>query len=340
MALGLGVNREAVGAQVQADVAARRDLGGGGQGRRVRDGPGHLRRALEIELVGLELHAAGAVDRPARLDAEQGILGPGMFGLEVVHVIGGHQGNPPAGRQFEQGLIDLVLLGQFVGLDFQVEAPRENLGIFPGRGLGPLGVVVGEALGHLAVEAGGQGNEAAVQLLQKFLVHPGAVVEALQMPQGHQSDKILIALIIFRQQHQVVMVPLALAVVAGPLGYVDLAAQNRLDARGLGLLVEIQDPEERAVVGDGHRRHFKGRRLGQQVLDAHRPIQQTVGGMDMKMDELRLGHGHPVWEVVSGQLPVASKTNSGPRPQQFSGHRGWRYQFFIYGWPQTPEWLS
>ena len=191
MALGLGVNREAVGAQVQADVAARRDLGGGGQGRRVGDGPGHLRRALEIELVGLELHAPGAVDRPARLDAQQGILGLGMFGLEVVHVIGGHQGNPPAGRQLEQGLIDLVLLGQFVGLDFQVEAPRENLGIFPGRGLGPLGVVVGEALGHLAVEAGGQGNEAAVQLLQKFLVHPGAVVEALQMPPGHQWIRFL-----------------------------------------------------------------------------------------------------------------------------------------------------
>ena len=79
LALGLGVNREAVGAQVQADVAAGRDLGGGGQGRRVRDGPGHLLRALEIELIGLELHAAGAVDRPARLDAEQGILGPGVL---------------------------------------------------------------------------------------------------------------------------------------------------------------------------------------------------------------------------------------------------------------------
>ena len=168
-----GVNREVVGAQVQGDVAAGGDLPGGGQDRGVGEGPGHLRRALEIELVGLELHAAGAVHGLAGLDAQQDVLGLGVFGLQVVHVVGGHQGQPPAGRQLEQGLVDLELLRQVVGLDLQVEAPGEDLGVLPGRGLGALGVVVDQALGHLAVEAGGQGDEAAVQLLQAVPCPPG-----------------------------------------------------------------------------------------------------------------------------------------------------------------------
>ena len=140
------------------------------------------------------------------------------------------------------------------------------------------------------MEAGGQGDEAPVQLLKQLLVHPGAVIEPFLVGPGDQPDEIVVALQVFRQDHQVAVVPLARLFLAGAGGHVELAPQQGLDPRGLGLLVEIQDPEEGAVVGDGHRRHAVSLGLGQQVLHPDGPVQQAVGGVDMEMDKFRVRH--------------------------------------------------
>ena len=137
------------------------------------------------------------------------------------------------------------------------------------------------------MEAGGQGDEAAVQLPQQLLVHPGAVVEPFLVGPGDQPDEIVVALVILRQDHQVVVVPLAALFQAGAGGHVELAPQQGLDARGFGLLIEIQDPEHGAVIGDGHRGHAISLGLGQQVFDPDGAVQQAVGGVDMEMDEFR-----------------------------------------------------
>ena len=171
--LGGGVDREMIGAQLQGDIAAGRDLPRGRQHLGIGEDPGHLLRALEIELVRLELHAARGVHGLAGLDAQQDVVGPGVFGLQVVHVVGGHHGQTPAGAEFQQGLVDLELLRQVVGLDLQVKPPRKDLGVLPGAGLRRPGVVVEEVPGHFAVEAGGQGDEAPVQLLQAAPCPPG-----------------------------------------------------------------------------------------------------------------------------------------------------------------------
>ena len=134
--VGGGVDREVVSAQLQGDVAAGRNLHRGRQHLGVGEDAGHLRRALEIELVRLELHAARGVHGLAGLDAQQDVVGPGVFGLQVVDVVGGHHGQTPAGPQFQQGLVDLELLRQVVGLDLQVEPVRKDLGVLPGAGLG------------------------------------------------------------------------------------------------------------------------------------------------------------------------------------------------------------
>ncbi len=100
-----------------------------------------------------------------------------------------------------------------------------------------------------------------------------------------------------------VIVPLAALFLAGARGHVELAAQQGLDPRGFGLLVEIQNPEKRAVVGDGHRRHAKSLGLGQQVFDPDGAVQQAVGGVDMEMDEFRMRHGSrgasPLFDITS-----------------------------------------
>ncbi len=43
------------------------------------------------------------------------------------------------------------------------------------------------------MEAGGQGDEAAVVFLQQLFVHPGPVVKAFQVGLGDQADEIVVA---------------------------------------------------------------------------------------------------------------------------------------------------
>ena len=118
---GNGEGREMVGAELQGNVAAGRNLHRGRQHLGIGEDAGHLRRTLKIELVRLELHAARGVHGLAGLDAQQDVVGPGVFGLQIVDVVGGHHRQTPAGTQFQQGLVDLELLRQVVGLDLQVE---------------------------------------------------------------------------------------------------------------------------------------------------------------------------------------------------------------------------
>ena len=68
-------------------------------------------------------------------------------------------------------------------------------------------------------------------------------------------------------------------------GHVKLAPQQGLDARGLGLVVEIQHSKEGAVIGDGHCRHLQGRGPGQEVRHPHRAVQQAVRGVYVEVDE-------------------------------------------------------
>src|SRR5262249_21286464 len=71
-------------------------------------------------------------------------------------------------------------------------------------------------------------------------------------------------------------------------GNVGLAAEDRLDARGLGLLVEVDRAEHVAMVGDRNGFHALAEDLREQVGQPDGAIEQAVGGMQMQMREL--GH--------------------------------------------------
>ena len=140
--------------------------------------------------------------------------------------------------------------------------------------------------GHLPMETGRQGDEAPVQFLEQLFIHPGPVIKTLQVGLGDQLDQVLVALAVHGQKHQMVVVALArLAVMAAAGGHIDLAAQQGLDARGLGLLVKIQHPEEGAVIGNGHRRHFQIRGPFQKIGNTHRAVQQAISGVHVQVDE-------------------------------------------------------
>ena len=100
------------------------------------------------------------------------------------------------------------------------------------------------------------------------------------------------------------VVPLTGLFLPGAGGDVELAPQEGLDPRGLGLLVEIQDAKEGAVIGHGHRGHAEGLGLGQEILDPDGPVQQAVGCVDMEVDEFRICHGS---RLASPRVEITSK---------------------------------
>ena len=94
-AFGRGESGEFVFTQGYFKIAA---LGNGygvfeGLGHR-GESPLHFIRRLEVKLLRGEAHAAGRVDGLAGLNAQQHFVGEGVAGVQIVAVIGCHQGRP------------------------------------------------------------------------------------------------------------------------------------------------------------------------------------------------------------------------------------------------------
>ena len=71
---------------------------------------------------------------------------------------------------------------------------------------------------------------------------------------------------------------------------VHLAAENRLHAPLLGVVVEDDRREHVAVLGDRQRRHLEAGRLVEQLVDAARAVEQGKLGVTMKMNEVLVSH--------------------------------------------------
>ena len=179
------------------------------------------------------------------------------------------------------------LLGQAVGHHLQEEvAAPEDVVVLAGHLLGGLHAPAGDGLGDLAAQAGRAGHQPLGVLAQQLLVDAGAVIEALQEAHRVEVGQVLPAGVVLGQQDQVVAAPLGLVVAIG--GDVGLAAEDGLDPVLLGLLVEVDRPEQVAVVGHGHALHPQLQGLGEQIVHPDGAVEQAVLGVQMQMREL--GH--------------------------------------------------
>ena len=95
---------------------------------------------------------------------------------------------------------------------------------------------------------------------------------------------------------------------------VDLAAEDRLDALLLRLIVEDDRREHVAVLGDRERRHLQARRLLQQLVDAAGAVEQRIFGVQVQVDEITHGPGQ-LWarsayshSIVDGGFELMSNT--------------------------------
>ena len=71
------------------------------------------------------------------------------------------------------------------------------------------------------------------------------------------------------------------------LADVQLAADDRLDARGLGGVHEMHRAKDVAVIGHGHGRHAEFLHALDQLLDVASAVEHRVIGVQVQMDELR-----------------------------------------------------
>src|ERR1035438_3557876 len=72
------------------------------------------------------------------------------------------------------------------------------------------------------------------------------------------------------------------------LGYIDLAANHRMDAGVLRGVIEFDRAEEVAMIGHGDGGHFLLDHDLHQLVDIAGAIEERIVGMAMQMDE---GHG-------------------------------------------------
>ena len=244
--------------------------------------------AFDVEFLGLEFHPVLVVHGFARLDAKKHILHFGVLFAQIVGIVGDDHGKPRLPGQPLNALVYRALLINAVILKLQEKVSlAENVGQFQGVFLGPLVVLPHQALGDGTGKAGGQGNQPLVVLREQGQVHSGLAVKAMDKGLGNQITQVFIALPVLAQQHQMIgVVVLAVNPVShAPAGNVDLAADDGLDARGLGGLIKINAAVHDPMVGDGHGGLPDLLHPIHQAVDPAGTVQQAVLRMQMQVDK-------------------------------------------------------
>ena len=282
-----------------------------GDGDGVLDGFGdlaedaeHLGLALEVELRGGIAHAALVGQAGAGLDAEHRVVRDGIAGVDVVHVVGGDDAERELAGELEQVGDDALLLLEAVvhQLDDEVLA-AEDLDE-PAAGLaGGLVVAAEEGLGDDALEAAGETDQAVGVLGELLEVGARLVVQAADVRVGDELGEVLVAFEIPGEHAHVEILVLATIGFVGERvvpDEVELAAEEGLElhvALGalLGLVPEIEEAEEIAVVGDRHRAHVHVARARHQAVDAAAAVEHAVVRMHVEVHEVsadgfRVGH--------------------------------------------------
>ena len=220
----------------------------------LREALAQLGFRLHVEFVGLKPQPVFFVHGLSGLDAQQDILGGRILAAQIVGVVGHHQGQAGFPGQAQQQRVDPPLLRDAVVLQLQVKALRaEDPAVFQ-RGLLRAVVIAGaQSAGDRPGQAGRKGNEALGMAPEQVHVDAGFSVEALEKAHRDQIAQIAVTGLVFAEQNEMGVLPVHPVdlVFHRAGGDVDLAADDGLDAGGLGRLIEVDHAVHDAVVGDG-----------------------------------------------------------------------------------------
>ena len=167
-------------------------------------------------------------------------MGAGVVAAQVVRIVGGHQRQAGLLREAIELRGEALVLLQVVVLHFEEEVvAAEDVGVGVGQAAGVV-VLVGEnGFGDVAAQAGGHADQPFGVLRQQVLIDARLVVEAVEVAGGNQLDEVAIAFLVLAEQHQVVVAVGIGARLVALLRNVHLAADHRMDAVGLGGVIEL-----------------------------------------------------------------------------------------------------
>ena len=297
------VRRDVVGqlqlAEGQLDVAHLRDV------ERpvdrlvvVRQRGFHLLARLQEELVAVEAEAVGLVDGCARLDAQQDVVGLGVRLGRVVQVVRGDERDRQRVGQLDQVRVDRVLVGDAVVLQLDEEAVASEDVLPPARRLTGVGMApLEDQARHLPVETPGRADEALAVLGEHLHVDAGLVVRTLERRRRRELQEVAVARDVLREDGDVLdrlrrVIGFVLRE-PGAAGEVQLAAEDRLDPSLAARRVEVDEPVERAVVGDRERRHPELDGLGDELAHARGAVEHRILRVAMQVREVLAGHRPP-----------------------------------------------
>ena len=269
----------------------------------------HLLGGGEVHPVGAVVGALHVDERPARGDALQDELGLGLGAAEVVAVVGGDDRQLEALREVDEDLVEGDLLGEAVVLELDEEVAGLEAVLEAAERVAPRGLSLHQdLLRHVAAHAGGGADDPLVVLAQDVEVDARAAPR-LDPAAADQAHEVLVAVLAGREEHEVVLHP-----VLGPRaiarGERDLAAEDRLDLRGLARFVEAHRAVHVVVIGQRDGAHPELTDLLDQAVQPDRPIEHGELGVDVEVDELgRHGrgpivHDHPRHGNATSSVPL------------------------------------
>ena len=252
----------------------------------------HLLRGLYIILSSFVTHPVLVRKLLPCLDAKEDIVRLCVLRTGIVTVIGADQRNACLPAHTDKLRIDHPLLRYSVILKFQKEiAVPENLVITKCCFLCLFVLIPGQVNRDFSCKTGGRSNNPLMEFFQKFQIHTRAIVKSFQESVGDNFLQIVVALVVFCQQDQMI-VPVApcagFPVKTGSRRHIDLTAQNRPDSLRPALLVEINSAVHHPVIGDGRAVHSQFFYPGYIFLYFIRAVQKTVLCMRVKMRKIHV----------------------------------------------------
>ena len=253
----------------------------------------HLLLTLEPFLAGVA-KPVGLVDEPVGRKAYEPVVGLPVLLSHEMDVVRCNHLHPMFFREPEDDLVVLLFLfvhpwresGHFGLVEHHLKVivvPKDFFVPFY-RGLRSFYVSVEDVLGHLSLYAGRRADQPLMVLLDHLVRHPRLVVESLKAGDGDNLHQVLVALVVLRQEDQVVVALFFYPVVVQ--GDINLTADYRLHRwMVLRVLEELLDAVHVAVVRNGKARHAKFFRPFKEVSDGGMPVKDGILGVYVKVNE-------------------------------------------------------
>ena len=250
----------------------------------------HLGRSLEIVLLGQFPPVGLLIDIGPLGNADQRIVGLVHLGIGEIDIVGRHQGQLHGIGHFDHRTLRQALgLGQGprlgrVALQFDVKAVGKDLGKPRHQRLGLLTPPCPAKPPNRTIRPPGQADQ-PVRVPGQFIDRDMGPIGLAQVEARVQLHQALIARAILRQKHQRCWRQWLFARGGFDIGQIDLAADNRLDARANGGHGKLKGREHIVRVGHGDGGHPGLFTKTGQLFQPHGPFKKRVFGVKAEVDE-------------------------------------------------------